>query len=192
MNDPNEVQQKNIQAGWVAGRDIHNHQYLTPAHAEFDGLVKSFHEDLKGDQQPKAMLDDLMHLSTQRQNDKVIGLEAKLSAAGRDGDYIARGEEMKERFSKRLYKHTFSESAQKIYLCLLNDVAMLFQLRVLPRILEGAPPAEVDALISKEIIAVVEARLGPHKFVLDLYAREIAGMLYFLTGNCHLNWIRAC
>ena len=192
------VHQENVQAGRVvAGHDVEytettHHHYSTTDFSELDALIKGFQKDCEGDTAPKGLIDDLLHLSTAKQNEKVIGLEAKLKAAGRDDAFVTHGQEMKELFAKKLTKHTFSESAQKVYLYLLNEVASHFQFAVLPHIKAGESPAVVDKLIESEVIEPVQKKLGPHKFVLDLYAREISGMLFFLTGNCHLLWAKQC
>ena len=189
---------KNIEASNVIGRDqnisadTHFHNYTPTDFSELDSLIKAFQKDCENQPETKqeALMEDLLHFSTPRQNEKIIGLEAKLKAAGRDDAYVSYGQEMKELFAKKLLKHTFSESAQKIYLFLLSEVATHFQLHVIPHIKAGESPAKIDELIANQVIEPVKNRLGPHKFVLDLYAREIAGMLFYLTGNCHLTWAK--
>lgn len=193
-----KIIQKNIEASNVIGRDqnisadTHFHNYTPTDFSELDGLIKAFQKDCENQPEAKqeTLIEDLLHFSTPRQNEKIIGLEAKLKAAGRDDAYISYGQEMKELFAKKLHKHTFSESAQKIYLFLLSEVATHFQLHVIPHIKAGESPAKIDELIANQVIEPVKNRLGSHKFVLDLYAREIAGMLFYLTGNCHLTWAK--
>jgi hypothetical protein len=193
-----KLTQKHITAGKiVAGGSVdykeeYHHHYAQTDFAEIDELIKGFQKDCENNSGPKTFIEDLLHLSKQRENEKVIGLEAKLKLAGRDDDFISTGQEMKELFAKKLHKHQFSESAQKIYLYLLNYVATQFQFSVLPHIKAGAPPADIDRLINTEIVQALTAKLGPHRFVLEIYSREIAGMLFLLTGNCHLNWAKQC
>ena len=172
-------------------QETHYHYAITN-YSELDALIKGFQNDCKGDTGPKTLIDDLLHLSTPKLNEQIVGLEAKLKAAGRDDAFVSLGQEMKELFAKKLTKHTFSESAQKIYLYLLNEVATHFQLSVLPHIRAGKPPDVIDRLINTEVIEPVQTKLGPHRFVLDVYSRDVFGMLFFLTGNCHLVWAKQC
>jgi hypothetical protein len=43
------------------------------------------------------------------------------------------------------------------------------------------------ALVQSQIISPVSELLGEN--VLDIYPDELSGMLYFLTGNCHIRWV---
>jgi hypothetical protein len=52
----------------------------------------------------------------------------------------------------------------------------------------NADLTEIKRAVQHEIIDPIEAMLGEN--VLDLYADEINGMLYFLTGNCHIRWTK--
>jgi hypothetical protein len=40
--------------------------------------------------------------------------------------------------------------------------------------------------IKDEIINVLLQKLGEN--ILEIYADSISGMLFFLTGNCHIKW----
>ena len=46
---------------------------------------------------------------------------------------------------------------------------------------------ENHALIAQAVLHRVRRLLGENP--LRLFAEEINGMLYFLTGNCHIRWV---
>ena len=80
------------------------------------------------------------------------------------------------------------ESAQKIYAYLLGEVWNRFNLLVVPGIKEGGSKLEVDELIQDKVIGPVLDLIPENVF--DLYPPHITGMLFFLTGTCHVKWER--
>ncbi len=117
----------------------------------------------------------------------IIGLEKKLENGQRQEfyDFALRA---KESFAKKIAEHTFSENAQQIYALLLGEVYVGFNNHVYPHILEGKDIASINAIVELSIVNHIENLLGEDADVLEIYKEEINGMLYFLTGNCHIKW----
>ena len=85
-----KIIQTNVEAARdVVGRDsnnfgdTHNHNYAVTDFSELDGLIKAFQKDCENNGGPKILIEDLLHFNTPKQNEKIVGLEAKLKAAGK-------------------------------------------------------------------------------------------------------------
>lgn len=115
----------------------------------------------------------------------VQGLEGKLQDAGYE-NFLHLGVTTKEHFAKKLTEYQFSRSAQEILSFLLAEVFTRFHISVLPAISSNEPKAAVLGLVQSEVIDPISELVEEN--VLDLYADELTGMLYFLTGNCHIKW----
>ncbi|MBH8557908.1 ABC-three component system protein [Hymenobacter negativus] len=134
----------------------------------------------------RPLIDKLEHYSTLAEDEvEVIGLEQKLVLGGYSSLY-GFAVKTKEMFVKHLTKHQFSEAAQKMYAILLVETYACFEQHVYPSIVAGLPAQQVMYLVEEHVYIYLEEKLGSN--VLDLYKDEICGMLYFLTGNCHIKW----
>ena len=111
-------------------------------------------------------------------------LEQKLHAANRT-DLLFDGLRWKEQFSKKLTRLQFSLHAQELFLHILSKIHTYFVLTVRPQVIEGALRSEVDALIYQLIRELYE-EVGDSE--LDLTMTDLHGMVYFLAGNCHIDW----
>ena len=80
----------------------------------------------------------------------------------------------------------FSEVAQKINVYLLAAVRSYYMLEIYPRICNNEDQMTINSLISEKIINPLIVELGDNLF--DFTHEDILGMLYFLTGNCHIKW----
>lgn len=186
------TQKKNTVEGDQAGRDIYKpttNNYAAPSHAPntMCRLIAQFKEEFKNDQQVAELIERLEHYSSNvdAQTD-VIGLDNKLAVGGYSA-YIDYAKSMKEAFAKKLMKYQFYESAQQIYVYVLAEIYTKFHLKVYPSIVGGESSVVVLEAVSDSVVDPLIERLGEN--VLNLYADEINGALYFLTGNCHIKWV---
>ncbi len=118
---------------------------------------------------------------------EVVGLAEKLRQGERE-ELLHFAMVAKDRFEKCLLRHEFSPAAQEIYAFLLAKVWQLFSQIVYPAICRGAAAQEIDHLLAHEVYAKVEELLEDNP--LAIQCDEVMGMLYWLTGNCHLKWKR--
>jgi len=131
----------------------------------------------------------LQHYQTPVQAEKVIGLEAKLQEADML-DILRRAESEKEAFTKRLAELQFFPAAQKAFVHLLSEVYSRFNHHVLPKISSGSSKEAIHIAIQEGIITPIAQKLGESP--LEIYQEEINGMIFFLTGNCHIRWKPEC
>lgn len=179
-------QEGNWVAGDMAGRDI-NKYYVAPTENKYlVELYKKLDEEIKGSAQIRELMEALEHYMSRVPGDN-IGLDEKLSKGNR-ADLLEFARQTKERFSKKLVKFQFYESAQKVYLFVLAEVYTRYMNSVYPLIQSNQPPVVVNKAIQEQIIGPINTMLGQN--MLELCSDEINGILYFLTGNCHIKWTK--
>ncbi len=180
-------QTANVVGGDQAGGSIYkgNTFQLGPATPMSD-LIAKYRMECERDAGIRQTIEELQRYRLPPEGE-VIGLEEKLRQGGRP-ELVHLAIAAKDRFEKCLLKHEFSPAAQEIYVHLLAKVWQLFQQMVYPAICRGESPKDVDLLLGNEVYPKVEALLESNP--LKLKSDEVMGMLYWLTGNCHLKWKR--
>ncbi len=80
----------------------------------------------------------------------------------------------------------YSTIAQDINVHILAKVKTAFVMQVYTLIIQGQPEESINLLIHERIITPVMAELGIN--ILKYTEEDIMGMIFFLTGNCHIKW----
>lgn len=187
------VQKELAVYGDNAARDVNKPSYVFPAPnvqsaaAFISQLVKKYKDEKNNNVEFRQTIEKLEHYSSPVSNEPILTLEQKLKNGGRE-DLINFALRTKEMFGKKLAKHSLSESAQEIHAFLLAEIVSRYHTSVYPHIYSGATIAAVNALIQTQIIEPLQEILGEN--ALGHYADEINGMLYFLTGTCHIKWTK--
>jgi hypothetical protein len=191
MSESEVTQTNNVAGRDIAGRDVNKTYSPTYSFGESQARVKymaellrKFKEDCDGNSQLRDFIDEFDYFNTQLEGD-IVGLEQKLKDGNRDG-FIEFALRTKEAFFKKLLKYQFSESAQRIHIYLLARLEDRFQNQIAPKIRADRPAEEIDTLIEEALIRPMLLELDEN--LLHLTATDINGMLYFLTGNCHIKW----
>ena len=143
----------------------------------------------KENQELVDVIEDLTEYITAHPYREVIGLEKKLENGGRK-DLLGNAVLFKNKFSRRVAKSQMSLVEQKVYVQILSHIHISFNQFVRPKILESSPASDIDSLVFVHIIEPA------HKAIIDfdntITKELILGMLYFLTGKCHLVWDETC
>lgn len=149
-------------------------------------LIERFKKERANDEVFSGIIAKLQHYSTSTDGvGDVEGVKTKLGKAGYD-NLLEFALVTKEMFVKKLTEFQFSKSAQEMQCLLLAEVYTRFHHFVWPALCEGQGQGAVQALVQQFIINPVSEMLGEN--VLDIYTDELTGMVYFLTGNCHIRW----
>jgi hypothetical protein len=146
-------------------------------------MIAKFRLETSNDREMKHTIEILQRWF--RSDGDVIGLDEKLRLGNR-ADLILLAIEAKDRFSKCLLRHEYSPAAQEIYAFLLAKTYQIFVSIIYPQICRNVAAAEIDRLLVSEVYDKVEALLEDNP--LGIMPEEVMGMLYWLTGNCHLKW----
>lgn len=180
------VQKYNVVSGDLVGRDkieIHTHNHPKPESTRQE-LVSRIQKELEQNSEIKKIVSKLEHFNTPVEGEIVIGLEAKLKE-GRQDKIYPYAKQAKETFAKKLNSHLFSETAQMILARLLAEIYARFHRHVTPQ-LNTLSQEQIADLVQEKVLNPLKSEVEAE--VLELYADEIDGMLYFLTGNCHIKW----
>lgn len=151
--------------------------------------IKSIQESITENSDLEGIIEELAEYTTNRPDREIIGVEAKLQAGGRE-DAIQNAVYLKNKFERKIAKKQLSHVEQHVYAHILAVIETTFNQTVRPLILKGSSKEVVDAAVHKEIFEpVYKAVVG---FDVSITMQHVAGMLYFLTGKCHLVWSESC
>jgi len=174
--------------GDLTGRDKYHYDFSS-RHEQttyLKDLYQKFEKEKIDNPSFKDVCEELNYYITQHGNEEIIGLENKLIAGNRQ-DLLRYAIEAKERFHKKLMSSSqYSIIAQDINVHILAKVKTAFVMEVYSLIIEGKPSATINLLIRERIIAPVMEELGINIF--KYTEEDIMGMIFFLTGNCHIKW----
>lgn len=168
-----------IGGDYVGGDKITN----LPSPTQLILLQEEYQEELKNNQTCSDLIDELNHYNTSKS--EIRDLKQKLTSSGY-AILIEEGQELKELVAKMIIKHQHYRSAQKIIVYLLSDVHSIFQFTIKPQVLSKVTQDELLKTIHIEIETKLSTKLGVNS--LGIYNRQLRGMVFFLTGNCHLEW----
>lgn len=189
------VQELNVVHGHMSGRDIHDNSIgvqhnivLPPApETELARLYRRLAQEADGDRTLTAFIRQLEIYTRQVQDEKVAGLEAKLAAADRDAE-LDMAMAMKEAVFADLRENLFSPTYQRIAATLMGKIHEAFNANVKPLVDTGASKQHIDHVVSSSVVGPMVAELESCPDFYDAPVQLVRGMLYFLTGNCHIRW----
>jgi hypothetical protein len=147
-------------------------------------LIVRYKTETENDQKVKRLIEQLQKWHERPPGD-VMGLEEKLRRGNRP-DMIDFAMLAKERFARALGRHEYSPAAQEIYAYLLAQMWVIFSELIFTKISQGASPEAVNLALLNEVYPRIEILLEDNPLGID--PAEIRGMLFWLTGNCHVKW----
>ena len=191
MADNNDVKIEDSNVGGnLAGRDyndksvsITNNYHSRSTYLQ--DLYRRYEEEKISNPEFKELCEELDYLNSVIDNE-VIGLEKKLENGGREKllDYAL---DVKDRFHRKLMKTSqYSLIAQDINVYLLAKVRSSFMREIYTLICQNESDEKINLLITERIIKPVQEDLGINLFRYN--EDDIMGMIFFLTGNCHIKW----
>jgi hypothetical protein len=173
----------NIKAGRdVIGRDSIVNNNL-PQPTQLTLLSACYKAEVDNKITTLNVIDELRHYSSLKS--EIRDLKQKLDEAG-FSYLIDEAEELKELVAKLIIKNQHYKSAQKIITYLLADVESTFNSKIKPKLDANVTEADIKTLFRICLEQEVQSQLGEN--VLEIFNRQINGMVFFLTGNCHLEW----
>ncbi|MEW8351132.1 MAG: ABC-three component system protein [Candidatus Thiodiazotropha taylori] len=164
------------------------YQYEAPL-SPLEKALKAVKAAAADNEEIQGFIEELSEYMEHRGGRKVIGLEAKLIAGNRE-DILSEATYLKNKFERRLTKQQLSYVEQQIYCHVLANIISVFNMKILPLIKQGASPVEVDSSVYDYVVAPVYSAIVQHD--IGITVEHVRGMLYFLTGKCHLVWSAEC
>lgn len=158
---------------------------LTSLETVIDNIVKSHGQETE----LVDVFEELAEYLTANPDREVIGLEKKLEQGHRE-DLIKKARRLKNRFDRKITKKQLSSIVQKVHLQVLSTIITSFDSHVRQLIESSAEKQQVDKAIHEHVI--LPAHKGIIRFNDMVTTEDVCGMLYFLTGKCHILWSKDC
>lgn len=181
VNNTGEIQSQ------LNAANIEGNVYLSKK-TRFAKRFEKLNKEVASDERYEGIMESLKYYLTSRDG---IDMPTKLQDGGFKENEIIEATRKKEKYAKRLELNKFFESAQWIDSQLFGKIKMDFEAFVLPLVNAGATK---DEILKEVVLKVVQPVLdlinieGENDEVLNYNADDIFGMVYYLTGQCHLNW----
>lgn len=137
----------------------------------------------------QEVIDELLMYTTKLNGTK--GLEEKLQDGGFQKMFIQKAIIQKEMYAKRATKYECYPAAQEIILSLFARIKNEFDVRIYPMIITGVDVPLIMQEVHKQIVSPILQMIetnGANDQSLYFNMDHIYGMIYYLTGMCHLNW----
>ena len=161
---------------------------LTPK-TRWQKYFEELNRQVENDERYATFIDDFKEYNTTIKGN--ISLEQKLIDGKFNKTEIDRALRLKERYAKRVAKNEMFLAQQKIDVEIFSIIDNGFYTYVYPLILENQSKKYILEILNEKVIQPILEILnkeGAEDNYLDYNANDIFGMVYFLTGKCHLNW----
>ena len=176
-------------AGNYVGRDSYNNCYFGVKPTRLEMLFRNLLEEYKGNICIQKSIDDIKYYKTVLDGSK--GLEEKLRDGGFSDRDIFFSSLKKQKYGKKAEQNRFYESAQKIDSLIFGKIKTNFESEIYPLIKDGQSLdvviKKINELVIKPMVDEIE-QVGANDTILCYSPEDIMGMLYYLTGSCHVNW----
>lgn len=161
--------------------------YLTKP-TRFAKRFEKLNSEVTSDERYEGIMESLKYYLT-----RLDGIDAptKLEDGGFKESEVIEAMKKKDKFAKRLQLNRFYESAQWIDSQLFAKIKMNFEAFILPLVNKSSSKEEIMREVVMRVIEPVLELInieGENDEVLNYNADDIFGMIYYLTGQCHLNW----
>lgn len=183
-------------------QDIHNEssieQQLNVGSVEGDIILskktrfakrfESLKSEVLNDKRYDEVMDSLKYYITKLDG---VDMSTKLRDGGFSEGYIISATRRKQKYEKKLERHKFFESAQWIDSQLFAKIKIEFEAHVEPLIFENADKKQILCAVVEYVINPILVLIndeGESDEFLNYDAEDIYGMIYYLTGKCHINW----
>ncbi|OUN03828.1 ABC-three component system protein [Alistipes onderdonkii] len=156
--------------------------------SRFSQRFEKLNSEVAQNEKYDEIFDDLKYYRT-----KLDGLDmpTKLRDGGFHFREIMTATRKKEKYAKKAERFKFFESAQWIDCQLFAKILDEYNVHVMPLIIQGANQHQIMTVVSEKVVNPVLELInveGEKDEVLNYDAEDIYGMIYYLTGQCHINW----
>lgn len=156
--------------------------------ARMSSYFRQLHEEVKN-KTTRDIIQELLEYKTKLDGTK--GMEEKLKDGGFSDSFIKAALRKKEQYAKKAMQFDCYPSAQEINLLIFIDIMDLFTIYVEPLIKRCEPVETVMQCIHEKVVNPIMDKInvnGAEDQDLRYTPNHIYGMIYYLTGMCHINW----
>ena len=169
--------------------EVHIHQQVGGQNSRMASWFRKLKEEIDHDDKLQKKMADIMRYRTKLPH--TLGLKRKLQDGGYNKTAIDKAYRLKQGYAKKATKYQYYEMANRIDDYLFAILSNRFDDYVYPLIVNQRPLADIKQAVSEQVIIPVMKELnenGEDDIYLCYTTDDILGMLYYLTGNCHINW----
>ena len=186
----NEINHAKTDSGdiFIGSKDIHYNLNFDPPQINPEKillLVERYKHIDCNSNEFLAIKEELEEYSSPKPGRKIIGLENKLEAGGRE-DLILNAKDYKDKFARRLMRYELCTHTSAIHLNIMGRIEEKFNHIIIPLIESHTNKNVIDLAISKLIIEPLAEEVSAADPTLT--PKQVRGMMYLLTGNCFLQW----
>ena len=181
--------QKNIYSGGdVAGGNINKSQTIVynTSKTRLGGLIEQLRNQIGEDRCAAEFVESLISWMNPKKTELRRDLATKLNECGK-GHLLSDALDDKERFVKQLKRTAFNPALQEIYAYILGEIHSRFNLQIKPMISTSDEPGLIESKIL-ELANTITSQIADAPVELVIGLPEVLGMLYYLTGNCYIEW----
>lgn len=181
-------QRNNNVAGSLAGRDINyntTNQFSGEKRTQIGLLYERLKQEVSEKEGMQEFVDDLQHYMGRAAVNIDRSLSQKLMDTQRN-DLIQVAEELKERAAKKIMRFQSSPASQDIFAYVLSELHTKYLSHVRPLIAAGKDRAEVDSAMETYVVNPIAESMEPSP--LGLTPSLIFALMFYLAGNCHIQW----
>ena len=148
-------------------------------------LVHDLREQMQNDIMVEEIIYKLNYLLSDSEEFEPMDLQLKLKIANREKEFNE-AVRLKEQIAKCIDKYSSYEAANSYFSHILYKVLYDFRNYIYPLIKKDKSQDEINTAIYELVVRPVfnEIERGENFFRFDL--SDIRGLVFFLTGNCHL------
>lgn len=154
----------------------------SPDKHPLSNAIQSILKTVQEDPDFEGFIEELLCYTRPR---TIIGLEGKLKEANKE-EMLLEAIDLKEKFAKKLEKDQLSLTVQHFYAHILAYIRAVFKTNIKPILSKSHSVTEVESAIYTDIVQIIYAETS--SYMPELTTDHIAGMLYYLTGKCHISW----
>lgn len=156
--------------------------------SRLSSLFEKLQQEVATDKKYEGIMEDFEHYHTKLDG---VDMPTKLEHGGFSVNEITKATRRKEKYAKKLELNRFYESAQLIDSHLFAKIVIDFEAYVEPLINKEACKEDIiQAVLQKVICPIIDLINveGEKDDILNYNSEDIYGMIYYLTGKCHINW----
>ena len=156
--------------------------------SRFSQRFEKLNSEVAQNEKYDEIFDELKKKSTKLDG---VDMPTKLRDGGFHFREIMTATRKKEKYAKQAERFKFFESAQWIDCQLFAKILDEYNVHVMPLIIQGANQHQIMTVVSEKVVNPVLELInveGEKDEVLNYDAEDIYGMIYYLTGQCHINW----
>lgn len=182
--DINKVGQLNPAAHTVNNSYYYGDTDTSRMAADFERLREEIRKGVTQD-----IINELKFYITELPGTKSV--EEKLADGHFDEEQIFDAVCQKDMYARRAELYQYYPSAQQIIFDLFSSIKNEFKSSIYPMIARGVAVEEIMQAVRNNIVLDIKRKLelmGSRDEYLHFSEDHIYGMIYYLTGMCHINW----